>query len=99
MKFTLKSVPGLADVGVLHGVEDGPRTVAQGSGGVRTKFQTSNFSFPIRNNKQLGNNLRHCQQYPSFASYSPRIAGRSLSDGTSYGRRSCHSGRRLESKV
>ena len=26
MKFTLKSVPGLADVGVLHGDEDGPRT-------------------------------------------------------------------------
>ena len=46
MKFTLKSVPGLADVGVLHGVEDGPRTAAQGSGGVRTKFQTSNFTMP-----------------------------------------------------
>ena len=29
---TLKSVPGLADVGVLHGVEDGPRTLAPGSG-------------------------------------------------------------------
>ena len=25
MKFTLKSVPGLADVGVLHGNRDGPR--------------------------------------------------------------------------
>ena len=25
MKFTLKEVPGLADVGVPHGVEDGPR--------------------------------------------------------------------------
>ena len=26
MKYTLKSVPGLADVGVLHGVGDSPRT-------------------------------------------------------------------------
>ena len=24
-KYALKSVPGLAEVGVLHGVEDGPR--------------------------------------------------------------------------
>ena len=28
--YPLKSVPGLADVGVLHG--DGPRTLAPGSG-------------------------------------------------------------------
>ena len=28
----LKSVPGLADVGVSHGVGDGPRTQAPGSG-------------------------------------------------------------------
>ena len=27
MKFALKSVPGLADVWVPHGVEDGPRTL------------------------------------------------------------------------
>ena len=26
MKYALKSVPGLADVGVLHGDGDGPRT-------------------------------------------------------------------------
>ena len=26
MKYTLKSVPGLADVGVPHGDRDGPRT-------------------------------------------------------------------------
>ena len=32
MNNALKSVPGLADVGVLHGVEDGPRTLAPGSG-------------------------------------------------------------------
>ena len=32
MKFTLKSAPGLADVGVLHGDEDGPRALAPGSG-------------------------------------------------------------------
>ena len=46
MIYALKSVPGLADVGVPHGVEDGPRTAAQGSGGVRTKFQISNFTIP-----------------------------------------------------
>ena len=32
MKYSLNSVPGLADVGVPHGVEDGPRTPAPGSG-------------------------------------------------------------------
>ena len=31
MKYALKSVPGLPDVGVPHGVEDGPRTSAPGS--------------------------------------------------------------------
>ena len=35
MKYAQKSVPGLADVGVLHGAEDGPRTpprCVEGSG-------------------------------------------------------------------
>ena len=32
MKYALKSVPGLADVGVPHGDGDGPRTPALGSG-------------------------------------------------------------------
>ena len=32
MKYALKSVPGLADVGVPHGDEDGPVTLAPGSG-------------------------------------------------------------------
>ena len=32
MKYALKSVPGLADVGVPHGGEDGPRTQARRSG-------------------------------------------------------------------
>ena len=32
MTHALKSVPGLADVGVPHGDEDGPRTLAPGSG-------------------------------------------------------------------
>ena len=36
MKYALKSVPGLADVGVPHGVGDGPTTLM--SGGVRKKF-------------------------------------------------------------
>ena len=32
MKYALKSVPGLADVGVPHGDGDGAVTLAQGSG-------------------------------------------------------------------
>ena len=32
MKYSLKSVPGLADVGVHHGDGDGPITPAPGSG-------------------------------------------------------------------
>ena len=32
MKYALKSVTGLADVGVPHGVGDGPGTLAPGSG-------------------------------------------------------------------
>ena len=32
VKYSLKSVPGFADVGVPHGVGDGPRTQAPGSG-------------------------------------------------------------------
>ena len=32
MKYALKSVLSLADVGVLQGDEDGPRTLAPGSG-------------------------------------------------------------------
>ena len=32
MQYSLKSVPGSTDVGVPHGVEDGPRTPAPGSG-------------------------------------------------------------------
>ena len=32
VKCSLNLVPGLADVGVPHGVEDGPRSLAPGSG-------------------------------------------------------------------
>ena len=32
MKYAVKSVPGLADVGVPHGGKDGSRTPAPGSG-------------------------------------------------------------------
>ena len=32
IKYALKSVPGVADVGVPHGGEDGPVTQARGSG-------------------------------------------------------------------
>ena len=36
MKYALISVPGFAEVGVLHGVEDGPITLAPGSGSKKT---------------------------------------------------------------
>ena len=44
MKYALKSVPGLADVGVPHGVEDGPRTTPRCMGQVWKKFQMANFT-------------------------------------------------------
>ena len=34
MKYALKSAPGLADVGVLHGVGDGPRAQPRCQGGL-----------------------------------------------------------------
>ena len=39
MKYTLKSVPGLADVGVPHGDGDGPQSSTQMSGGWRKSFK------------------------------------------------------------
>ena len=44
MNYALKIVPGLADVGVLHGVE--PQNSTQMSGEVRKKFQMTNFTKP-----------------------------------------------------
>ena len=41
MKYALKSVPGLADVGVPHGVEDGPRTPVLGSGSKITAYHVN----------------------------------------------------------
>ena len=38
MKYALKAVPGLPDVGVPHGGEDGPRTPAPGSGSKITVY-------------------------------------------------------------
>ena len=38
MKYPLKSVPDLADVGVLQGDGDGPRTPAPGSGSKITAY-------------------------------------------------------------
>ena len=49
MKYALKSVPGLADVGVPHGVEDGPRTTPRCVGRVWKKFQMTNFIMPNNN--------------------------------------------------
>ena len=48
LKFALKSVAGLADVGVLHGDEDGPRTPPRCLEVVRKKFQFTNLT--ISNN-------------------------------------------------
>ena len=38
MKYALKSVPGLADVGVPHGDGDGPRAPAPGSGSKKCPY-------------------------------------------------------------
>ena len=38
MKCSLKSVPGLADIGVLHGDRDGPRAPPRCPEGVRKSF-------------------------------------------------------------
>ena len=46
IKYALKSVPGIADVGVPHGVEDGPRTTPRCVGRVWKKFQMTNFDMP-----------------------------------------------------
>ena len=46
MKYPLKSVPGLADVGVPHGDGDGPRTSPRCMGRVWKKFQMTNFIMP-----------------------------------------------------
>ena len=46
MKFSLKPVPGLADVGVPHGDGDGSRTPPRCMEGVWKKFQTTDFIMP-----------------------------------------------------
>ena len=46
MKYALKPVPGLADVGVPHGDGDGPRTPPRCMEGVWKKFQMTNFDMP-----------------------------------------------------
>ena len=46
MKYVIKSVLGLADAGVLHGVGDGPLDPTQMSGEVRKRFQMTNFTMP-----------------------------------------------------
>ena len=46
MKYALKSVLGLADVGVLHGVGDGPRTPPRRMEQVWKKYQITNFTMP-----------------------------------------------------
>ena len=44
MKYALKSVPGLADVGVPHGARAGPRTPPRWLEAVWKKFQMTNLS-------------------------------------------------------
>ena len=46
MKYALKSIPGLADVGVSHGDGDGPRTPPRCLEVVRKKFQMTNLIMP-----------------------------------------------------
>ena len=46
MKYALKSVPGLADVGVPHGDGDDPRTPPRCMEGVWKKCQITNFIMP-----------------------------------------------------
>ena len=46
MKYALKSIRGLADVGVLHGDEDGPRIPPRCLEAVREKFQLINLIIP-----------------------------------------------------
>ena len=46
IKYALKSFLGLADVGVPHGVEEGPRTTPRCVGQVWKKFQMTNFIMP-----------------------------------------------------
>ena len=46
MKYALKSVPGLAKVGVPHGDGDGARTPPRSRGRVWKKFQMTNFIMP-----------------------------------------------------
>ena len=46
MKYALRSVPGLADIGVPHGVAYGPRTTPRCVGRVWKKFQMTNFHMP-----------------------------------------------------
>ena len=46
MKYAPKTVPGIADVGVLHGDGDGPRTPPRCLELVRKKFQMTNFTIP-----------------------------------------------------
>ena len=46
MKYALKWGPGLADVGVPHGIRDGPRSPPRSTEGVWIKFQMTYFDMP-----------------------------------------------------
>ena len=46
MKYALNTVPGLADVGVLHGDGDGPTRAPPRCPGVQKKIQMTNFTMP-----------------------------------------------------
>ena len=56
MKYALKSVPGLADVGVPHWVGDGPRTPSRCLRGPK-KIQVTNFTMP-NNISSMKNSLK-----------------------------------------
>ena len=56
LKYALKEVPGLADVGVPHG--DGPRAPPRCTEGVWKKFQMANFDMP-NNVSSMKDALKH----------------------------------------
>ena len=57
MKYALKSVPGLPDVGVPHGDGDGPRTSPRCMGRVWKKFQMTNCTI-LNNISSMKNALK-----------------------------------------
>ena len=60
MKYALKSVPGLADVGVSHGDGDGPRTPAPDSGSIMD-------ACPVDQHEQVKPGFTNYQPQPKYS--------------------------------